>query len=274
MQTLRKLGADFTGLFRICGPVVAFRWLIAVVVNAPKILKSRNLAIADRSLGDGPFTVHLRRYGARFRIQGPNAFSGIREMYVRDQYLGQGWLSIPSAATVVDLGANMGNFTNFALATDPNVHVIAVEPSSALNTAFDNSLSLNRGHRERAKLIRAFLGTRTNKITNVIATEPAYFDVSWITEDELLAHLSAGSIDFLKCDIEGGEFGILTKNSKLLQRTSQIACEVHSFGGDVSTVVNTLHELGFTTHTTVEEADGSIVLLGKKSVSPTVASPN
>lgn len=264
MQMIRKLASDFTGLWRICGPAVALRWLLQVSIHVPTILRSRSLMVADNKMGHGPFTVQLRRYGARFRIQGPNAFSGIREMYVRDQYLSDGWLAIPPDALVVDLGANMGNFTNLALATHPTVHVVSVEPSAALNAAFENSLSLNPDHRQRAKLIRAFIGTPTKKIIDVIATEPAYSGAPWISEDELLGQLKGRPVDFLKCDIEGGEFGILTDSSKLLQRTRQIACELHSFAGDVQSIVNTLTRLGFTLRTTVLEHDGSCVVVGKR----------
>ena len=104
-----KLIGDYFGLIQVCGIYVASKWIIFVLFNLFAILNSRNLQSADRAMGSGPFEVTLKRYCRRFKVAGEGAFSGIREMYVRNVYLKNDWLTIKPYDTVVDLGANMGN---------------------------------------------------------------------------------------------------------------------------------------------------------------------
>lgn len=113
MKKLVKLGSDFLGLVNICGLSVALRWIVHVLLCVPSILKKGDLQAADKAMGIGPFEVKLKKYNCTFKIMGTGAISGIREMYVRDTYLHDGWLTIKPNDTVLDLGANMGNFTNF-----------------------------------------------------------------------------------------------------------------------------------------------------------------
>jgi FkbM family methyltransferase len=47
---------------------------------------------------------------------------------------------------VVDLGGNMGNFTNMALAHGQNIHVSTVEPNPRLIQRLHLSIGLNAGH--------------------------------------------------------------------------------------------------------------------------------
>lgn len=199
-----------------------------------------------------------------FPNTGRGAVSGIREMYVRDTYLRHGLLQIADGDVVVDLGANMGNFTNLALAHGPNVKVVAVEPSLAMNKSFVNSVNLNLGFIERTTLIRVFLGKPNKKIVGLIGDDPNYTDVPWIDEPELIARAGLGRIDFLKCDIEGGEFALLGKNSKLLSMAKSIAAEVHAFAGDVPAFLQILRDRGFAILDEQWAPDGSCTVLAKR----------
>ncbi len=214
-------------------------------------------------MGEGPFTVSLPIYGVSFKVCGPEAFSGIREMYVRDVYLKGGTLGIADGDTVVDLGANMGNFTNLALAHGKNVRVVAVEPSMVFNIAFQKSVGLNPRHLERTSLIRAFLGRRTEK-QNRLLQDFNYADANWITEDELIRSANLTKIDFLKCDIEGGEFSLLNKNSKLLAMAKCLAIEIHAFAGNVARFIEELEACGLSVLAINWDPDGSCTLLAKR----------
>src|ERR1700734_723266 len=114
MSHLKTIAADALGISRVCGLTTAVRWLGCIAMTMPQCRQTRNLQPADRRMGDGPFSV--ARSGARARLGGPQVFSGIREIWVRDVYLRGDYLRIPRGASVVDLGANMGNFTCLALA--------------------------------------------------------------------------------------------------------------------------------------------------------------
>ncbi|MDG2336200.1 MAG: hypothetical protein P8Q97_18515 [Myxococcota bacterium] len=146
MSQITKIFTDFVGLWRICGPVIALKWIFSVVARIGPILKQKTLKPADRAMGEGPFEVKLPTVQGTFRIEGLEAMSGIREMYVRDVCLDGGTLKITDGDTVVDLGGNMGNFTNMALAHGQNIHVSTVEPNPRLIQRLHLSIGLNAGH--------------------------------------------------------------------------------------------------------------------------------
>jgi FkbM family methyltransferase len=262
MHKLARIGMDFLGLTRICGPLVSLRWIWCVQLHLFAILKAGNLQAADEAMGVGPFEVTLKQYKCRFKIMGPRCISGIREMYVRDVYLKSRWLEIRPNDTVLDLGANMGNFTNMALAMEPTARVIAVEPSLNLNRVFEKSLDLNAGHLARTTLIRAILGEASEKIKG----DEYYAGAEYITEGELLERVKAPHIDFVKCDIEGGEFKLLTRGSKLLAMARALACEVHGDTRDITTFIGDIEAAGFTIGPTQRARDGgSAVFLAKRT---------
>lgn len=264
VRKLQKLRLDFLGLVRVCGVSVAFKWLLSVVTNIVAIIRRGELQAADRIVGEGPFTIKLTEYGASFKIAGKGAISGVREMYVRDSYLCNGLLRIKDGDTVVDLGANMGNFTNLALSCGKKVRVVAVEPSSAMNAAFRKSVGMNDGYLERVSLIRAFLGQIPDKVGSLISHDANYRDAPWIAEEELVKKGQLTNVDFLKCDIEGGEFNLLTSESRLLAMTRCIAIEVHAFAGDVSDFLERLKSCGFTILSARYDPDGTATVLGKR----------
>ena len=214
-------------------------------------------------MGEGPFSV---RYGGhRFLLAGQSIISSIREMYVRDVYLGGGYLRLAGDMTVVDLGANVGAFTNLAVAHSPGIRVIAVEPSRSLNLAFARSVELN-GASTRVQLIRAFVGGREGKQSEIVAHDNNYKDAPWITAGELIASCHVSQIDFLKCDIEGSEFELFQAPSALLALTQQLAIEIHSFAGDVEALIATIGGAGLAIGSISRAPDGSVTLLAKRIV--------
>jgi hypothetical protein len=200
---------------------MALRWLTGMAREARKCVATRSFVPADDSMGDGPFRVNLR--GATASLVGQHVFRGLREIWVRDVYLGGGFLSIPDGSTVVDLGANMGNFTLLALGHGPRVRVVSVEASETCVAKLRRSLAAN-GWDDRAQVIHAF----------IIGEGVASLDLQGaqaIHESQLIGRAALKSVDFLKCDIEGSEFGLLGPDSRLLRMARQIAMEVHRFGG-------------------------------------------
>lgn len=214
-------------------------------------------------MGVGPFVVDIPRYGVRFRIAGTEAFSGIREMYGRDVYLRNGTLTIRDGDHVVDLGANIGNFTNLALAHGPNVQVVAVEPGAHMNASFSSSVGLNPGYLERTRLINAFVGS-IGGTQEAMLRSAEYRDAKWNSEDELISSAGTQQIDFLKCDIEGGEFGLLTPRSRLLHLTQSLAVEIHQFAGDVEGFIAMLRGCGFSILARQTDPDGFATVLARR----------
>ena len=264
MTRVSRIAKDFVGLVSVCGALTALAWLAYAVLRASAVVRRGDLQPADRALGDGPFRVRIRKHHCSFRVAGPGVVSGIREIYVREAYLRDGWIGITRNSVVMDLGANIGNFTNLALAMDPTVRVVAVEPSRDLNQRFLTSVGLNEGFLDRAQLIRAFVGTQSDKVARATASDPAYAGVDWLGEEELIRRAGVSRVDFLKCDIEGGEFGLIEGPSPLLSMTQAIACEVHAFAGDVNSFLRAIASQGFTIGPTQWDRDGSVTFVAKR----------
>jgi FkbM family methyltransferase len=239
---LRTLLSDTLALARVGGPAFAARWVMQVAANLPQCLALRNLQAADAAMGPGPFDLALR--GARAKCVGDQVVSGIREIWARDVYLGGGYLTIRDGDRVVDLGANMGNFTALALGHGPRVRVVSVEANPALLEQLARTLSVN-GFADRATVINAFVGGETEKQADLRA-RPGIAGVPFLSEAELIARGGLDHIDFLKCDIEGSEFDLLGPESRLLSMTRQLAIEVHRFPGkDADGFRPMLSRLGF-----------------------------
>ena len=264
MSFLKKLLGDFFGLYRILGPFYAFKWIVAILMRLPIVLRQKNLQPADQAMGVGPFRVCFSACVV-FHVFGDGVISGVREMYVRDVYLRNGLLTIEDGDVVLDLGANIGNFTNLALAHGKSVKVISVEPSLRLNESYEKSVALNDCFIERTRLIRAFVGQMGEKQEKCILEDDQYRGAGWISEDELVSSNQLSKVDFLKCDIEGGEFSLLCPGSKLLQMTRKIAIEIHQFAGNVDGFINMLITEGFELKYIQREPDGSATVLGIRS---------
>jgi FkbM family methyltransferase len=261
-RSLRKISADIWGIGRLLACRPQRCGLAVILKNMPEIYRSENLQVADRALGSGPFQVNYSDE-VNFQSAGPEALSGIRKMYVRDVYLRGGCLEIDDGDIVVDLGANMGNFTNLALAHRPRLRVFAVEPSHAFLRSMQTSLALNDGFLERVKVVQAFLGHASSTQLD-LSNDPSYAGISWMTEDQLLAATNLKCVDFPKCDIEGGEFGLLHRESALLRMTKKLAIEVHAFAGDVQAFIHMLQEVGFAVKHIQRDPDGSATVLARR----------
>ena len=153
-----------------------------------------------------------------------------------------------------------------ALAIDSSIKVIAVEPNIFSIVEFNKSVGLNPSHLSRLMLIRAFLGKPNQKTSVLIESDANYSGVEWLSEQELIDRANIQSIDFLKCDIEGGEFGLLTKDSKLLAMTKSLAVEVHAFAGDVSKFIADVESGGFIIGPVQVDPDGTTTFLAKRKV--------
>jgi hypothetical protein len=157
-------------------------------------------------------------------------FSSIREMFAQDSYLrafkGQ------TANTVIDLGSNRGFFMLIANKVLKAQRAIGVEPESRYQAAFDLICEHNHIDPERVYRYQAFIGDEADE--NMV-TMPMIFTEQGLT-----------TVDFLKCDIEGGEFVIMTPQAGWMKQVNNIAMEVHPSKGNVPALIKTLEQHGFT----------------------------
>ncbi|MEK8049881.1 FkbM family methyltransferase [Ideonella sp. DXS22W] len=261
MSTWSRIRNDVVALRRCCGTGLAARWLAQVVLQGRTIIRRGNLLPADQAMGSGPFVIHHPATALPFEIIGPGAFSGIREMYARDTYLRRGTLRIHDGDVVVDLGANMGNFTCLALAHGPRVRVVAVEPSREMTERFRISVGGNPGFAARAQLISAFIGGPDKAKFGTSIEDANYAGTLSLSEEDFLVQTGLTHIDFLKCDIEGAEFGLLSPSSRLLRLARRIAIEIHAFAGSPQTLIDTIRAEGFELLTVAWDPDGTCTAL-------------
>jgi len=263
MNYIHKIIIDARGIAKRCGWLVSLRWLWNIALTFSACLEARNLQPADLRMGSGPFRVN--RAGARAQLMGQQVFSGIREIWVRDVYLKNDYLTIPKGATVVDLGANLGNFTMLALAQHDDVRVVAVEPSLTLSDSL-RAVADSNGWTHRVAVKRAFVGVKT-RVQVSDAKNPDYMSAPFISEKEFLEEFAIRKIDFLKCDIEGSEFFLTDPNSILLSITTNLAIEIHSWGGSVPGFLEQLLKVGFEIGSVESDRVGCCIALCKRSVS-------
>jgi FkbM family methyltransferase len=262
MRHVQVVSRDFRELVAKLGLFLGLKWLVMIALNVPTILRSGNLLAADQAMGPGPFRV---RYSPKvsFTIQGVHGFSGIREMYARDTYLHKGILAISDGDVVVDLGSAMGNFANLALAHGPSVRVVAVEPSRESNENWYRSVGGNAGFLERSTLLNNFVGQMGDKQKSLQEID-IYQQAGWMSEEELIATCALDRIDFLKCDIEGGEYDLLHPGSKLLAMTRNLAIEIHKFAGDPDGFLDMLRSQGFGVRYIQRDPDGTLTALASR----------
>ena len=225
---IRMMITDVCAVFRVCGPTTGRRYLAALARTAPRCLRLHSLGPADRAMGTGPFRVRRRATLSLLGHPQSCAMTLIREIWGRDEYLGQGFLCVPDHGTVLDLGANIGGFSLLALAANASSRVIAFEPQASMVAAWQTNMARN-GLGSRAAVCQAFVGADT-AVQRELRKTPECRDAPTLSPDALLARFGPERIDLVKCDIEGSEF-LLFADGSLLERTRQLAIELHRQAG-------------------------------------------
>jgi FkbM family methyltransferase len=259
IELVRRLADDSYALTKACGPRVTARWLFEIVRNLPACVRAHNLAPADFAIGEGPFEARLGP--ARARLVGPWVMGGIREIWARNVYLSGGFLAIQNGDVVVDLGTNAGNFTALALGHGPDVRAVCVEANPTFADRLHKNLELN-GWTGRARLLNVFLGGMTATQEDM-RSRPELGGIPTWSEAEFLRETGLTRIDFLKCDIEGSEFELFGKESRLLAMSRQLALEVHKAAGSARDMTELVRSHGFDVRI-VSEDDAGLILLAKR----------
>ncbi len=146
--------------------------------------------------------------------------------------------SVSAVRTIVDLGANCGMFTRFALAHFPNARILAVEPDAA-NLAVCRRNVEASGRPEAVTLVQACAAARagyraldrqgrSTASYEMVAATTAAEQIRAATVPELLqqAGFEAG-IDIFKCDIEGAEREIFADCRNWIDRVGCLTIELH-----------------------------------------------
>lgn len=138
--------------------------------------------------------------------------------------------------TVLDVGANVGNWAHAWLAAYPATRVVCVEPSAINARALGNRYS----REPRVEIVRAAIGrhegqallaapcagsARATLFPDVTGGMIVSEEVRLMTIDRLCLELGLDSVDVLKLDVEGAELDALLGAQKTLTRTQVVQFE-------------------------------------------------
>lgn len=225
LRTLARLCAKIATVFRVCGPGRGLAYLVAVGGHAREILHRRDLQPADKAMR-GAAEVRFR--GARIAVpfeavdaansipgDGPT-FASIREIFGDAVYL-RGFREIGPVGVFVDLGANRGMVSLMGAKALGAEVVVAVEPQVPYGACFEILADANRLGPEQRHRIGKMAGAVDDEATVSVAG--------------LMAAHGLDRIDFLKCDIEGGETALVLDGPPFLDRVGLMAMELHPEAG-------------------------------------------
>lgn len=180
-----------------------------------------------------PMEIVLRRTGLRFKVRSPMDVWIIKETCLDRDYerygaeLQEGW-------TVVDIGAGLGDFTLLAsCAVGETGKVYAYEPFPESYALLLENIELN-GDRNVVPYPYAVGAERgivgvvegAEAVQASTGAHPSSIQAEALTLADVLEPLAA--CDFLKVDVEGGEYGIFfSASDAVLAKTRLICLEYH-----------------------------------------------
>ena len=209
----------------------------------------------------GISTTLVLRDGTRYFVRpGTTDLSVVNEIAFINPYLGRGLISIPPDAIVIDIGANIGDFSVQAASRCPAGRVLAIEPVPEYGRMIERQARLNglrnvtwipsavggyEGEMESAALADLY---REGELppTVPVTTLPA-----------LLAAQGIARVTLLKMDCEGAEWDILPAAEAVLPAVDQICMEFHcGRGWTPPKLADWLRERGYTVEHTAGPWNG------------------
>lgn len=243
---ITRLAVNLAGVFSHTDRATALRYANALLWHAPEVVRARNLRPVDAAMAGKP--VHFYVDDTEIALDG-SEFSSAREMYCRRVYFSHPRVKLAANSTVLDLGANIGLFT--LVAALRRCRVVAVEAQHGFVNIIERRLA-RFPQVGRVDIECALLGASSGIFANSQALQEAsHYDINQaapaLTMEALLERHQLDRIDFLKCDIEGSEFGLFDGGTAWISRVQQVAMEVHPSFGDPTQIARTLSAAGMRT---------------------------
>jgi FkbM family methyltransferase len=195
------------------------------------------------------------RTGLRYLVRANTTDLGvINEAMMVDPYLGAGHIVLKADSVVLDIGANIGDFTIQAAKACPLGRIFAIEPVTANASMAAIQIELNGAR--NVTCIPVALGDHEGEIE--INAFGGHSSIYWAAEnsspqatrlttlESLLDEYGIETVDLLKMDCEGAEWQILPAAESVLPRIRQICMEFHrSHGWDEARLATWLRERGY-----------------------------
>ena len=241
---ITRLYREIRSIGRSLGARNATLYMAHLVRHLPQVVLSRNLRSVDGAMADHNWSFNIG--GTTIEVEGRD-FSQAREMYGRRVYFCRPGFQIRGGETVVDLGANVGLFS--VLAAKRGARVIAVEAQQGYGAHIKKNATLNNCS-DNIELELVMIGAGGVLSDSVTLRHPSQAEnqpLIRMTMENLLVTHNVAHVDFLKIDIEGSEFSIISKDSDWLKCVDKIAMEVHPRFGDPEELKQHLISHGFAT---------------------------
>jgi len=209
--------------------VLLSRWThrLGYAFNAPRIYRNWWSVPLPKF---GRDVVLELRSGIRYYVRGGTRdLSIVNEAAFADPYLANGFVRIAPDSVVVDIGANIGDFTVRAARAARAGRIIAVEPVESAGAMIATQARLN--NLSNITWVHAAIGGSDGE-TDVTPVRNPYADsgsmrAPLMTLQRLMAEQYLDRIDVLKLDCEGAEWDIFPTSEPVLPRVRQICMEYH-----------------------------------------------
>jgi FkbM family methyltransferase len=182
-----------------------------------------------------PLTIQVRAIGLKYHVRTAMDVWIIKETCLDRHY--EHVTALQDRWTIIDIGAGLGDFTAYAAWRSPQGRVLGFEPDAGSFALLEKNLQLNgtRNAEVRSCAVADVAGKLSLNVdsahaTNHSTTAPGArtIEVPALTLAQIFAEQHVDRCDFLKLDIEGGEYAILRgADAPLLQRVQHIAMEYH-----------------------------------------------
>ncbi|MBI3766237.1 MAG: FkbM family methyltransferase [Ignavibacteriales bacterium] len=242
MGLLREFYKELLAVQQIGGWACLIEYVARIVQNFPCVIRTKTLALADKAMAAKGRTFKV--FGKNIHLDGA-LFGGAREIYGRKVYFALPDFFLKPTDIVVDLGANAGVFA--VLAALLAEKVIAVEAQSGfINEIYSNTKKNDCSDKVSVEfgLVGAHTGVFSNKKNLEVASHfgkmPPILSLGGI-----IARHRLGTINFLKVDIEGSEFDLMSGDINWLAFVEKLVMEVHLEFGDPAKLVEILQSNGF-----------------------------
>lgn len=185
-------------------------------------------------LRDRPTLLRLRD-GSKYVVRPRSTDLGvINELAFRADYFRGGHVTIRHDSTVIDVGANIGDFAIYVGRRVPAGRVIAIEPIAANCERLRAHVRLNG--LSNVTVLELALGGREGRAdihqagvaSSAVWGEGETQDVRLTTLQVVLDEQRVESVDLLKLDCEGAEWDLLPAAEPVMPRVRQICMEYHN----------------------------------------------
>jgi FkbM family methyltransferase len=218
---------------KVSAAVYYARSIVNLLLNvAPR---SRIIPLFLGRASSQPLIIRLRGSGARFRVRAAMDVWVIKETCLDRDY--EYVAALQDDWTIIDIGAGLGDFTVCAAQRCPAGRVLAYEPFPESFALLQQNISLNNLSNVAAKpyaiaaepgslALNVGLGEAVQHSTTQSGAKT--IEVQAITLQLVFEEHGLDRCDFLKMDVEGGEYAILRSiDANLLKRVQRIALEYH-----------------------------------------------